>query len=137
MLKCYAVLVSRELYLCVSPGYKLAHARSGGGTARGPGGSNGIDLLGSPQGRDDMLKSTTFIGACLAVLVAGCATHAPTGKLAAANNPDCVKSTGTRIEDTHRPCVGVPGSSYTQEDLQHTGEIDTGAALKKMDPRFH
>ena len=82
-----------------------------------------------------MLK-TTLIGACLATLLAGCATHAPGDQRVAANNPDCVRSTGTRIEDANRKCVDAPGSSYTQQDLQRTGEIDMGAALKKMDPRF-
>ena len=83
-----------------------------------------------------MLKST-LVGACLAALLAGCATHAPSDKLAAANNPDCIKDTGTRIEDANRKCVGVPGSSYTQQDLQRTGETDAGSALKKLDPRLH
>ena len=83
-----------------------------------------------------MLKPT-LIGACLAALLAGCATHAPGDQRVVANNPDCVQSTGTRIEDASGKCVNVPGSSYTQQDLQRTGEIDTGAALRKMDPRFH
>ncbi len=83
-----------------------------------------------------MLKPT-FIGACLAVLLGGCATHTPSEQRVAANNPECIKSTGTRIEDANPKCVSVPGSSYTQEDLQHTGEIDMGAALKKLDPRLH
>ena len=72
-----------------------------------------------------MLKST-LIGACLAVLLGGCATHTPSEQRVAANNPECIKSTGTRIEDANRQCVGVPGSTYTQEDLQRTGEIDAG-----------
>jgi curli biogenesis system outer membrane secretion channel CsgG len=28
-------------------------------------------------------------------------------------------------------------STYTQEDLQSTGETDTVEALRKLDPRFH
>jgi hypothetical protein len=87
-----------------------------------------------------MLKPT-LIGVCLAAALAagssGCATHAPSAKLAVANNPDCVTSTGTRIQDANRKCVNTPGASYTQEDIQRTGEIDVGSALKKMDPRFH
>lgn len=85
-----------------------------------------------------MLKSTV-IGACLAAALAaglgGCATHPASGKAVAANDRQCVKDTGTRIQDPNRKCVGQPGSSYTQEDIQSTGEIDTGAALRKLDPR--
>lgn len=88
-----------------------------------------------------MLKPRSLV-ACLAVAVAtvlgGCATasRAPGGQTLAASNPDCVQSTGSRINNPDRKCVNVPGSSYTQEDVQRTGEIDLGAALKRMDPRF-
>jgi hypothetical protein len=86
------------------------------------------------------LHVSRMIGVCLTAVLAvglvGCATHAPSDKLAAADNPDCLKGTATRIQDPNRKCVNAPGSSYTQKDLQRTGEIDTGAALKKLDPRF-
>ncbi len=84
-----------------------------------------------------MLKSIAMT-ACLALglAVGGCATHAPPSAATAANDPACVQSTGTRIESPNHKCVGLPGSSYSQEDLQRTGETDAGAALKKMDPRF-
>lgn len=81
-----------------------------------------------------------MVAACLALgLAAGlgaCATHPGGDKALAANDRQCVKDTGTRIQDPHRKCVGLPGASYTQRDIQETGEIQTGEALKKLDPRF-
>jgi hypothetical protein len=85
-----------------------------------------------------MLKSTV-IGACLAVALAAgssaCATHPAGEKAVAANDPQCIKDTGTRIQDPAHKCLNQPGSSYTQRDIQNTGEIDTGSALKRLDPR--
>ncbi len=83
-----------------------------------------------------MLKSTV-IGACLAVALAtGCATRPAADKAVAANDRQCIRDTGTRIQDPDRKCVDQPGSAYTQRDIQSTGEIDTAAALKRLDPRI-
>jgi len=86
-----------------------------------------------------MLKST-FIGAGLAAALAaglgGCATPPAAGKALAVNDAQCIRDTGTRIQDPQHKCLDRPGSSYTQRDIQSTGEIDTGAALKKLDPRL-
>jgi hypothetical protein len=81
-------------------------------------------------------------GACLSLLGAvglalalgGCASH-PGTRTAAANDPQCIRDTGTRIQDPDHPCLNRPGAAYTQRDIQSTGEIDPGAALKKLDPR--
>jgi hypothetical protein len=81
----------------------------------------------------------TFIGASLAVALAvglgGCATHPAGVQAVAANDPQCIRDTGTRIRDPEHKCLDKPGSSYTQKDIQSTGEIDTGSALKRLDPR--
>jgi len=86
------------------------------------------------------LHVSRTVGACLALALAaglgGCATHPAGDKAMAANDPQCVRDTGTRIQDPGRKCLSVPGSAYTQRDLESTGEIDTGAALKKLDPRL-
>jgi hypothetical protein len=78
------------------------------------------------------------LAACLALGLGlgGCANHAPHSARMTANDPSCVRDTGSRIANPDRRCVNAPGASYTQEDVQRTGEIDVGAALKKMDPRF-
>jgi hypothetical protein len=88
-----------------------------------------------------MLKSTVigaFVAAGLAAGLGGCATHAPTDKVAAnaPNDPSCITSSGTRISDPNRKCVDATGSSYTQQNIQNTGEINTADALKKLDPRL-
>ncbi len=85
-----------------------------------------------------MLKSTlvgAFLAAVLAAGLGGCATHAGDKVAANAPNTGCVKDTGTLIKDPNRPCVGAPGSSYTQQDIQNTGEINAGDALRRLDPR--
>jgi hypothetical protein len=64
-----------------------------------------------------MLKSTlALIGASLAVALAaaGCATHPAGVKAVAANDPQCIRDTGTRIQDPDRKCLSQPGSSYSQ-----------------------
>lgn len=86
-----------------------------------------------------MLKST-LIAAGLAVALAsglgGCATHPAADKALAANDAQCIRDTGTHIRDPQGKCLDRPGTSYSQRDIQSTGEIDTGAALKKLDPRL-
>jgi hypothetical protein len=69
-------------------------------------------------------------------LLAGCATQ-PSRTAAAAAAPNCVKDTGSRIQARDDKCANVPGSAYSQTDLERTGEIDTAAALRKLDPRIH
>jgi len=86
-----------------------------------------------------MLRSIA-IRASLALAVAAglgaCASHPAGDKVVAANDPHCIRDTGTRIHDPDRKCANQPGSAYTQKDIESTGEIDTGAALKKLDPRL-
>ncbi len=71
----------------------------------------------------------------LAAGLAGCASNATHADKALAANPDCVRGTGSRIKDPDQKCANVPGSSYTQEDLERTGQTNVGAALKQIDPR--
>jgi hypothetical protein len=85
-----------------------------------------------------MLKSIAIRASLALALAAGlgaCASHPASDKVAA-NDPQCIRDTGTRIQDPGRKCLSQPGSSYTQKDIESTGEIDTGAALKKLDPRL-
>jgi hypothetical protein len=57
----------------------------------------------------------------------------------------CLRETGSRIAaaanakerragkpETH--CANASGTSYSQKDIQRTGETDTAAALRKLDP---
>lgn len=71
----------------------------------------------------------------IAALLAGCAS-APPAKVSQEPRVDrnCVRDTGTRIEraDDDR-CQ--PGRVYTREDLERSGGIGTGEALKRIGVR--
>jgi hypothetical protein len=51
----------------------------------------------------------------------------------------CPEVSGSRIRPRiENDCKGAkPFRSYSQEDLQRTGEIDINEALRKLDPIFH
>jgi len=91
------------------------------------------------------LLNVSRVAAAIAVALAasglgGCATHpTPAHEQTAQStpqNPECVQDTGTRIQQPEGTCRNVPGSSYTQTDIQRTGELDTAKALQKLDPRL-
>lgn len=71
----------------------------------------------------------------IAAFVAGCASAPPT-KVAQEPEVDrnCVRDTGTRIE---RPedSLCQPGRVYSREDLERSGAISTGDALKRLGTR--
>lgn len=71
---------------------------------------------------------------CAALAVGGCAT-APTpqtNKAVAVLPQMCVQS-GSRLNPTN--CA--PGSSYTKQDVDSTGQVYTQNALKLLDPAVH
>ncbi len=91
-----------------------------------------------------MLKPL-LISACLAgslgLGLGGCATHlaAPAARTAA-NAPreaDCIRDTGSRIPSPDHPCRNVPGSTYSQQELEMTGQTNPGAALRQLSPSVH
>lgn len=63
-------------------------------------------------------------------------------KKAAADQPFCLRHTGTRIvsranTQKQRACSGAIGRAYTREDLDRTGRIDIADALRALDPSIH
>ncbi len=51
----------------------------------------------------------------------------------------CLQYTGSRIKaydstTGKRPCIAGPGSSYSKDDIDSTGQVDLGRALKQIDP---
>ena len=58
-----------------------------------------------------------------------------------ANDRNCLKETGSRLaprpDSKGRKCVNAIGRSYTREDLDRTGTIDLGDALRRLDPAVH
>jgi hypothetical protein len=83
-----------------------------------------------------MLKSL-LIGACLVVSLVACSTGPGTrtdAKMAsAAGHESCVQDTGTRIPRRDHECAAF-GRSYSHEDIQRTGAVTVGEALRLLDP---
>lgn len=46
----------------------------------------------------------------------------------------CLRSTGSLIPPPKGQCLPVAGTSYSQQDIQRTGELDMGRALQMLDP---
>jgi len=87
----------------------------------------------------------SILGVLVAVAAFGCATsqHSPADSRVAnakpATSPDshCVVDTASRIKrPADKACGATPGTSYSQEEMQNTGRIDTAEALKQLDPRI-
>ena len=78
-----------------------------------------------------------LLGACLAVLVAACASTPPpkAPATATAKAPaGCVPETASRIPAKDpSTCAGF-GHTWTGEDIQRTGQVDPASALKMLDP---
>lgn len=56
---------------------------------------------------------------------------------------NCIRSTGSRIvehqnakraKDQPERCNGLPGRSYSRQDLERTGQVDLKDALRTLDP---
>lgn len=63
------------------------------------------------------------------------AAPAPEAKRVAEDRRNCIRDTGTRLaqRDKHG-CNGLPGRSYSQDDLRRTGRTDVADALQQLDP---
>lgn len=66
----------------------------------------------------------------------GATAEGATAKTTAESTPqpaNCVRDTGTRIKAADGGCLsGVPGRSYGHDELQSTGAVDAGDALRKL-----
>ena len=47
---------------------------------------------------------------------------------------NCVTDTGSMIRSTKPRCLPVNGRSYSQDDIQRTGQTHLGPALQQLDP---
>ncbi len=84
-----------------------------------------------------MLKAL-WVGGCAVAVLAGCATaQAPLDVAARTATPaprlNCL-TTGTRIALKPDQCALVPGRTFSKDDLDRTGAIDTAEALRMLDP---
>lgn len=75
--------------------------------------------------------------AILSLAAPACSTQTSKPNTQAASKADdsyCLTQTGSRIQRKEGECVPSPGKSYSQEDLQRTGEFDNSKALRRLDP---
>jgi hypothetical protein len=82
------------------------------------------------------MANIRILGAIVAgFALCGCASTAGnvTSKSLAKSDPTCLADTGSRAPGLKGDCRGT-GRSYTQFDLQRTGETDVGDALAHLDP---
>lgn len=50
----------------------------------------------------------------------------------------CIRDTGSLIPAKKGQCLqGVAGRSYSRQDLLNTGQMNTGQALRMLDPSIH
>lgn len=54
-----------------------------------------------------------------------------------ANDAQCLRQTGSRIQSRAKGDCAAYGRSYDRNDLNRTGEIDTASALRRLDPSVH
>lgn len=52
------------------------------------------------------------------------------------NDPNCVTQTGSHLQSRHRNGCVANGRSYSRDDLDRTGQVDVGEALRRLDPRL-
>ncbi|MHB1058654.1 MAG: hypothetical protein ACYC0F_12335 [Rhodanobacter sp.] len=64
----------------------------------------------------------------------GSSRHQPVPRTAGPNDRHCIRNTGSRIPVKEGHCLPVIGRSYSQQDLQRTGQTDLGSALQQLDP---
>jgi hypothetical protein len=79
---------------------------------------------------------TAMISVAAALALGACAStsgNSGTKPVAASQPAGCVSGTGTRIAAAPGNCAGF-GRTYTQEDIEHTGETTAGGALRMLDP---
>lgn len=47
----------------------------------------------------------------------------------------CIRESGTRLRKRDKKgCTGAPGQSYDRDQIDRTGAIDTGDAIRKLSP---
>ena len=89
------------------------------------------------------MKSILAVSMVVLALASGCATSPSTAdkKVAGtaatpAAKAGCVRDTGSRIDPKAEDCRGA-GGTYSQDDIERTGEFNTADALRKLDPSVH
>jgi hypothetical protein len=80
---------------------------------------------------------TLLIATLVSASLGGCASTSSNTSTASAKNavpPNCIRDTGTRLPAKPPGCQNFPGRSYSQNDIDRTGQTDTAEALRMLDP---
>jgi hypothetical protein len=81
---------------------------------------------------------TLLICAVVSASTLGCSITQPRPDAqqtaSAATRQPCALETGSRIAPNPGECSMAPGRSYSQTDIQRTGEVDVAEALHLLDP---
>ena len=81
---------------------------------------------------------TLLICAVISASILGCTTTQPQPDAqqtaSAATAQPCALQTGSRIAPKPGECSMAPGRSYSQTDIERTGEVDVAEALHLLDP---
>ncbi|HET9389835.1 MAG TPA: hypothetical protein VFO44_09330 [Steroidobacteraceae bacterium] len=80
---------------------------------------------------------TILICTLVSASLLGCATS-PNPRTASAKDaalrPNCIRDTGSRLPANPPGCQNVAGRSYSQDDIDRTGQTDAANALRMLDP---
>jgi hypothetical protein len=79
-----------------------------------------------------MIRSL-LICAVVSASAIGCSTTAPPKTAAAVTRP-CPQDTASRIPLRPGECSSVPGRTYSDKDMERTGQTNVGDALQLLDP---
>jgi len=80
---------------------------------------------------------TLLICAVVSASVVGCSgtpQPRPDARTAAATARPCSLATASRLPAKPDECSATPGRTYTQTDVQQTGQTNVGDALQMLDP---
>jgi hypothetical protein len=80
---------------------------------------------------------TLIICAVASASIVACSTapQRPDAKTAAATtNRPCSQETASRIPARPGDCSATPGRTYSNEDVERTGQTNVGEALQMLDP---
>jgi hypothetical protein len=80
-----------------------------------------------------MIKSLVLCAAVAASAVA-CTTTAPTRTAATPTTQACNQDTASRIPMRPGECSSAPGRTYSDQDIERTGQTNVGDALQLLDP---
>jgi hypothetical protein len=80
-----------------------------------------------------MIKSLALCAVVLASAIA-CSTTAPPRTAAAAATRPCPQDSASRIPMRPGECSSSPGRTYSNQDMERTGQTNVGDALQLLDP---